>query len=29
MEIMKTSANFSQKYIKNFFGSRAFDDLDI
>ncbi len=28
MEIMKTSANFSGNYIKNFFGSRAFDDLD-
>ena len=28
MEIMKTSANFSPQYIKTFFGSRAFDDLD-
>lgn len=25
MEIMKQSANFSNQYIKNFFGSRVFD----
>jgi hypothetical protein len=27
MEIMKQSANFSKNYIKNFFGSRVFDQM--
>ena len=27
MEIMRQSANFSKNYVKNFFGSRVFDQM--